>query len=108
MHSDRFPFGTGAGVGKSSLVHLISQGTPLTTGSWTVGCSVEVAMMESSDTFVECGIFGNKLIDMNNLFINWILKLYVIMTVSLRYWDVGGNPKYAESRRMFYHDVDGK
>ena len=33
---------TFAGVGKTSLVHLICQSTPIDNPYWTIGCSVDV------------------------------------------------------------------
>merc|ERR1711911_385974 len=35
-----------SGVGKSSLVHLLCHGQPITNPSWTIGCTVDVKLHE--------------------------------------------------------------
>jgi len=70
-----------SGVGKSSLVHLLSHGKPLQSASCTVGCAVEIMICETSD-LPEKQVF-------------------------VELWDVGGSNQYADSRGVFYDDVDG-
>lgn len=45
-----------AGVGKSSLVHLLCQNQVLGNPSWTVGCSVDVRVSETHKTHTEHNI----------------------------------------------------
>eukprot|EP00039_Didymoeca_costata_P027287 m.18083 g.18083 ORF g.18083 m.18083 type:complete len:222 (-) comp6195_c0_seq1:515-1180(-) len=70
------------GVGKTSLVHTIAHEKSSVSLPSTVGCSVEVKVVEveegddSSAYFVEL-------------------------------WDVGGSAGYEESRKIFYENADG-
>lgn len=72
-----------SGVGKTSLAHLICQGSVLTQPGWTVGCSVEVKLHE----YLE-GTQGQK-------------SFYVEL------WDVGGSHAQRNTRHVFYHTVHG-
>lgn len=64
------------GVGKSSFVHLLANGTVLTNPHWTCGCQLEVvAHVQETQT--------------------WVMEL----------WDVGANPKFKKSRRVFYKAI---
>ena len=61
------------GVGKTSFVHLLAYGSVLVNPKWTCGCQLEVvAHMQESQTSV------------------------------MELWDVGANPKFKKSRRVFY------
>lgn len=61
------------GVGKTSFVHLLANESVLVNPPWTCGCHLEVvAHMQENRTFV------------------------------MELWDVGANPKFKKSRRVFY------
>lgn len=61
------------GVGKSSFVHLLGNGTVMANPRWTCGCQLEVvAHMFENEVFV------------------------------MELWDVGASPKFKKSRRVFY------
>ncbi|KAG8535646.1 hypothetical protein GDO81_028080, partial [Engystomops pustulosus] len=76
-----------AGVGKSSLVHLLCQNLVLGNPSWTVGCSVDVRLHEYREGTPEEKTFYIEL------------------------WDVGGSVGSASSvkstRAVFYNSVNG-
>lgn len=67
-----------SGVGKTSLVHLISHGSSFRSPSWTVGCSVEVLLhtyREGTPQQRPC----------------WV-----------ELWDVGGSGQHRNARSVFY------
>ncbi|MBN3276714.1 RABL3 protein, partial [Polyodon spathula] len=76
-----------AGVGKSSLVHLLCQNQVLGNPSWTVGCSVDVRVHDYKEGTPE-------------------EKTYYI-----ELWDVGGTVGSGSSvkstRAVFYNSVNG-
>jgi Rab-like protein 3 len=72
-----------AGVGKTSLVHLISQCEPILNPYWTIGCSVEVKLHD-----YKAGTPFEK-------------------TYFLELWDVGGWSSHQSSRSVFYNPVHG-
>ena len=71
------------GVGKSSLVHLISHGQPLGNSSWTIGCSVDVKLHEYRE-----GTPSQR-------------------TYFVELWDVGGNNSHKNARHVFYNPIHG-
>jgi len=72
-----------AGVGKSSLVHLICHGEPIANPYWTIGCSVEVKLHE-----YRAGTPQEK-------------------TYFIELWDIGGWTAHRSSRSTFYNPVHG-
>lgn len=72
-----------AGVGKTSLVHLISHNEPISHPYWTIGCSVEVKLHE-----YKVGTPSEKL---------YFVEL----------WDIGGWTAHKNSRSIFYNPVHG-
>lgn len=72
-----------SGVGKSSAVHLICHNCPLTHGSWTVGCSVEVKLHEYRE-----GTASQK-------------------TYFVELWDIGGSSSHSSARAVFYNSFHG-
>ncbi|XP_023228952.1 rab-like protein 3 [Centruroides sculpturatus] len=67
------------GVGKSSLVNLISHQVPIKTPYWTVGCAIEVKLHEYKE-----GTPSQK-------------------TYFLELWDIGGSSSHENSRAVFYN-----
>lgn len=72
-----------AGVGKTSLVHLICHSEPVLNPYWTIGCSVEVKLHDYKE-----GTPYEK-------------------TYFLELWDVGGWSSHQSSRSVFYNPVHG-
>jgi Rab-like protein 3 len=73
-----------AGVGKTSLVQLISQAQPIVgSPAWTVGCSVEVRLHEYRE-----GTPGQK---------SYFIEL----------WDIGGSSSHRNTRSVFYNPTHG-
>ncbi|XP_062609920.1 rab-like protein 3 isoform X3 [Saccostrea cucullata] len=72
-----------SGVGKTSLVHLISHQQPTNNPPYTIGCSVEVKLHD-----YKAGTPGEK-------------------TFFIEMWDVGGSTSHRNSRSIFYHSVHG-
>ncbi|XP_041771591.1 rab-like protein 3 isoform X1 [Anopheles merus] len=73
----------GAGVGKTSLTHLIANNEPLTSPGWTVGCSVEVKLHEYREGTPAQNTFFVEL------------------------WDVGGSISHKNTRGVFYNPTHG-
>lgn len=71
------------GVGKTSLVHLISHNKPIKSPSWTVGCSAEVKLHEYKE-----GTPAQK-------------------TYFIELWDVGGSSQHRNARSVFYNPTHG-
>uniref|UniRef100_A0A6M2DCA0 Rab-like protein 3 n=1 Tax=Xenopsylla cheopis TaxID=163159 RepID=A0A6M2DCA0_XENCH len=72
-----------SGVGKSSLTHLITQGEPLLSPGWTIGCSLEVKLHEYKE--------GTQ--DQSTFFIEL--------------WDIGGSISHKNTRDVFYQPTHG-
>lgn len=72
-----------SGVGKSSLVHLIVHGGPLASGSWTIGCGIEILTHD-----YQAGLGGQK-------------------TCLVELWDVGGSRSHMIARPLFYNQFHG-
>ena len=72
-----------SGVGKTSLVHLIGHGKPLSQISYTVGAEVEVKLHEYRE-----GTAAQK-------------------TYWIELWDVGGSHSHRNSRHVFYNNFHG-
>lgn len=72
-----------SGVGKSTLVHLLSRNRPIVNPSWTIGCSVELKLHDYKE--------GTP---MEN-------------TYFIELWDVGGSSNHRRSRAIFYNQVHG-
>ena len=75
------------GVGKTSVVHLLREGTVLRTPTWTVGCAVSAMLHENERGSLSAAAPGGPSF--------------------VEFWDVGGQKKYALSRRMFYRGAHG-
>ncbi|KAL0100044.1 hypothetical protein PUN28_019487 [Cardiocondyla obscurior] len=72
-----------SGVGKTSLTHLICQQQPISSPSWTIGCSVEVKLHEYKE-----GTPNQK-------------KYFIEL------WDVGGSQSHKNTRSVFYNSTNG-
>lgn len=72
-----------SGVGKTSLVHLISHQEILKKSNCTIGCSVDVKLHEYKD-----GTHQQK-------------------SYFVEFYDTGGNSNYRKSARMFFAGADG-
>ncbi|XP_011330727.1 rab-like protein 3 isoform X2 [Ooceraea biroi] len=72
-----------SGVGKTSLTHLICQQQPISSPSWTVGCSVEVKLHEYKE-----GTPNQK---------RYFIEL----------WDIGGSQNHKNTRSVFYNPTNG-
>ncbi len=69
-----------AGVGKTTLVHVLAHGAaPRGDPPWTVGADVEVVPPQPQQR----------------------------ITRPVELWDVGGSLRFADTRAVFYDDVDG-
>lgn len=73
-----------AGVGKSSLVHMVSHNEPISNPSWTVGCSVEVRLHEYEEGTPRHNTYFIEL------------------------WDIGGSSSHRNARGVFYNSVHGR
>lgn len=73
-----------SGVGKTSLTHLISKNEPLTSPTWTIGCSVEVKLHKYKE--------GTQA--QNTFFVEL--------------WDVGGFNNHRNARSVFYQPMHGE
>eukprot|EP00794_Sanderia_malayensis_P000143 gene143-755_t len=73
-----------SGVGKTSLVHILSHGETLKKSPWTIGCSVEVLLYD----FKHASSGADK-------------------SVFIEFWDVGGSTSHQNSRSIFYNSVNG-
>ncbi|XP_065175080.1 rab-like protein 3 [Sycon ciliatum] len=73
-----------SGVGKSSLVHLICHDEPLLKSSWTVGCSVDVKLYETS-----------------------VAQGTTSKTFCIELWEIGGFSGHKGSRSIFYQPCHG-
>ncbi|KYN05786.1 Rab-like protein 3 [Cyphomyrmex costatus] len=72
-----------AGVGKTSLTHLICQQQPIGNPAWTIGCSVEVKLHEYKE-----GTPNQR---------RYFVEL----------WDVGGSQSHKNTRSVFYNPTNG-
>lgn len=61
------------GVGKTSFVHLLANGSVLANPHWTCGCQLEI-----------------------------VAHMFENQAFAMELWDVGANPKFKKSRRVFY------
>lgn len=81
-----------SGVGKSSLVHLIVNGTSVSHLQQTVGCSVGVKHMT-------CGGSSSSSSTSNNG--ERVRDFFVEL------WDVCGHERYKDCRSLFYSEING-
>jgi Rab-like protein 3 len=72
-----------SGVGKSSLVHLICHSQPITSPSWTIGCSIDVKLHEYKE-----GTPQQR---------SYFIEL----------WDIGGSRSHSIARSVFYSSFHG-
>eukprot|EP00249_Psilotum_nudum_P017861 c26527_g1_i1 orf=274-1275(-) len=80
-----------AGVGKSSLVHLIVHGDSIAKPRGTVGCTVDVKHIAYGD-------FGNT---SSNPISTQERDFFVEL------WDVSGHERYKDCRSLFYSQING-
>ncbi|CAL9182071.1 unnamed protein product [Musa hybrid cultivar] len=80
-----------AGVGKTSLVHLILKGTSIARPSQTVGCSVGVKHIS----------YGSASSSSNSIKGDAQRDFFVEL------WDVSGHERYKDCRFLFYTQIDG-
>ena len=96
-----------SGVGKTSLVHLIVKGQPLTSITYTIGASIEVKLHEyregtpSQKTFwigkCSCVLLGNVFTTFLKCFCFYFSELF----------DIGGSHGHRNSRHVFYNNYQG-
>lgn len=72
-----------SGVGKTSLIHLITHQDILKKSNCTIGCAVDVKLHEFKD-----GTIQHK-------------------TFFIEFYDIGGNSNYRKSAKMFLSGADG-
>ena len=72
-----------SGVGKSSLVHLICHGKPITSASWTIGSSTAVKLHDYAE-----GTPHQK-------------------SALIELWDIGGSKSHFIARKILYKDLHG-
>lgn len=80
-----------AGVGKSSLVHLIVKGSLIASPPQTVGCTVGVKHI----TYGNSGSSSNS------------IKGDAERDFFVELWDVSGHERYKDCRSLFYSQVNG-
>ncbi|KAF7054699.1 hypothetical protein CFC21_062334 [Triticum aestivum] len=80
-----------SGVGKSSLVHLILEGSAIARPAQTVGCAVGIK-------HVTCGSAGGS---SNNISNDAERNFFVEL------WDVSGHDRYKACRSIFYTQING-
>ena len=91
-----------SGVGKTSLVHLIARGEPLTSITYTIGASIEVKLHEYKEGTPSQKSFW---IGKNRTFME--KKVYKIFTTFSELFDVGGSHGHRNSRHVFYNNYQG-
>lgn len=80
-----------SGVGKTSLVHLIVNGSAISHPSQTVGCKVEVRhIIHGSSGSSSSSIKGDEERD-------FFVEL----------WDISGHERYKDCRSLFYKQING-
>lgn len=80
-----------SGVGKTSLVHLITKGSTITRPSRTIGCSVNVKhITHGSPSSSSSSIKGDSERD-------FFVEL----------WDISGHERYKDCRSLFYTQING-
>ncbi|KAF5174966.1 RAB, member of RAS oncogene family protein [Thalictrum thalictroides] len=80
-----------SGVGKSSLVHLIVNGSSISRPSQTVGCTVSV----KHTTYGSPGSSSNS------------IKGDAERDFFIELWDVSGHERYKDCRSLFYSQING-
>ncbi|KAK4256741.1 hypothetical protein QN277_006426 [Acacia crassicarpa] len=80
-----------SGVGKTSLVHLIVNGSPITHPPQTIGCTVGV-------THIAYGNSGSS---------SSSLKGDSQRDFFVELWDVSGHERYKDCRSLFYSQING-
>eukprot|EP00850_Spirogloea_muscicola_P008199 SM000043S15827 [mRNA] locus=s43:388736:390958:+ [translate_table: standard] len=91
-----------AGVGKSSLVHLIVNGRPTATPPRTIGCSVAIKYLEYSATTGRSGGGGGG----GGAAASWRGDT-PCRGFFVELWDVAGHEQYRECRSLFYSQING-
>ncbi|CAO2828243.1 unnamed protein product [Amaranthus hypochondriacus] len=80
-----------SGVGKTSLVHLITKGSTVTRPSQTIGCSVNVKHIT----------YGNPSSSSNSIKGDAERDFFVEL------WDISGHDRYKDCRSLFYTQING-
>ncbi|XP_057416802.1 small GTPase LIP1 [Lotus japonicus] len=80
-----------SGVGKTSLVHLIVKGSPVTRPQQTIGCTVDV----KHTTYGNSGSSSSSITSDSER--NFFVEL----------WDVSGHERYQDCRSLFYSQING-
>ncbi|KAL2907258.1 Small GTPase LIP1 [Bienertia sinuspersici] len=81
-----------SGVGKTSLVHLMTKGSSTTRPSRTIGCSVNVKHIT----------YGNPSSSSNSIKGDAERDFFVEL------WDISGHDRYKDCRSLFYTQINGK
>ncbi|XP_074577250.1 small GTPase LIP1-like isoform X2 [Curcuma longa] len=80
-----------AGVGKTSVVHLILKGASISRPSQTVGCTVGVKHIS----------YGSASSSSNSLNVDSQRDFFIEL------WDVSGHERYKDCRSLFYREING-
>ncbi|THU45393.1 hypothetical protein C4D60_Mb02t17470 [Musa balbisiana] len=80
-----------AGVGKTSLVHLILKGSSISRPSQTVGCTVGVKHVS----------YGSVSSSSNSIKSDTHTDFFVEL------WDISGHERYKDCRSLFYSQING-
>lgn len=98
IHSGGPPYGQirivvvgDSGVGKTSLVHLILEGSSISRPRPTIGCAVGVKHI----SYATAGISSNS------------LESGVERDFFVELWDISGHDRYKDCRSLFYNEIHG-
>lgn len=80
-----------SGVGKTSLVHLITKGSSISRPSPTIGCSVDVKHIT----------YGSPSSSSNSIKADAERDFFVEL------WDISGHDRYKDCRSIFYSQING-
>ncbi|KAJ4784354.1 Ras-related small GTP-binding family protein [Rhynchospora pubera] len=88
-----------SGVGKTSLVHLISNGSSLSRPPQTIGCTVSVKHLTYSNAngATSSSTSSNSIKPHSDSVRHFFVEL----------WDVAGHDRYKDSRSLFYRQING-
>lgn len=115
------------GVGKTSLVHLITKASSITRPAQTIGCSVNVKVTSNflvhfwSD--LKQSLSYNLTLVMPNIFFKILFQHITYGSPSsssnsikgdadrdffVELWDISGHDRYRDCRSLFYTQINGK
>lgn len=99
-----------AGVGKTSLVHLVCHQEVLTSLTWTIGCNVEVKVrytppLEKTPTPTHTHTTHTH---MHMQLHDYGPSPSTSSSYFVELWDIGGSPSHKNGRQLFYQNTNGR